>query len=184
VIALASAPAAALPVLYASDQLGANPIEALAHYTGEWTLRLLILTLAVTPLRWYLGWSWLAPQRRTLGLFSFFYACLHFSTYIGLDLFFDFSAIAEDVVERPYITVGFASFVMMLPLALTSTNAARRRLRRRWDQLHRLSYLVAIGGIIHFTWLVKADLREPLLYGLAVALLLGLRIRGAPRARK
>lgn len=177
-----------LPVLSlcwqaANDDLGANPIERITHETGRWTLRLLMLTLCVTPLRRLLGWSWLAPHRRTLGLFCFFYASLHLSTYAALDLGLDFSFLLEDVLERPYITVGFATFLLLLPLALTSTKASIKRLGRRWIELHRLIYLAAIGAIVHFLWLVKADLREPLIYAAIVALLLGYRVASSRRLR-
>lgn len=159
----------------ATDRLGANPVESITHATGAWTLRLLVATLAVTPLRRLFGWSALAPLRRSLGLLAFFYACLHVATYVSLDLGFDFGSLAEDVLERPYITVGFASFLGLALLAATSTRASQRRLGRRWVTLHRLVYAVALGGVVHFLWLVKADLREPLVYAGCVALLLGAR---------
>jgi sulfoxide reductase heme-binding subunit YedZ len=168
-------PAATVPVRFGLDRLGANPIEEITHLTGEWTLRLLVLTLAVTPARRLSGWSWLAPQRRTLGLLTFAYAVLHFATYLALDLFFDWSFLAEDIAERPYITVGFTGFVLLIPLALTSTRAAIRRLGRRWQRLHSLVYVAAAAGVIHFTWLVKADLLEPLVYAAIVAALFAIR---------
>lgn len=173
------APAAWLCWLALDDDLGANPIERVTHVTGDWTLRLLVLTLCVTPLRKFLGWSWIAAHRRTLGLFSFFYATLHLLTYVVLDLGLEFALLAEDVLERPYITVGFSSFLLLLPLALTSTRSAIKRLGRRWTQLHRLIYLAAVGGVVHFLWLVKADLREPLIYAAIVAALLGMRLATA-----
>jgi sulfoxide reductase heme-binding subunit YedZ len=145
--------------------------------TGEWTLRFLLLTLAVTPARRLLGWSQLARLRRTLGLTAFAYACLHLLTYLVLDHFFDWGAIAEDVLERRYVTAGFAAFLCLVPLAATSTDAMLRRLGRRWLALHRLVYLAAALGVIHFLWLVKADLREPLAYGALLAGLLGYRAR-------
>jgi len=168
-------PAIWLSWLFASDELGANPIEEITHITGEWTLRLLVLTLCVTPLRRLAGWSWLAPQRRTLGLVTFFYATLHLLTYAVLDLGLELQYVAEDILERPYITVGFSAFLLLLPLALTSTRASMKRLGRRWLRLHRLVYLAACLGVLHFFWLVKADLREPFFYAAIVALLLGWR---------
>ena len=160
-----------------SDQLGANPIETITRYTGDWTLRFLFITLAVTPLRNLSGWKWLMRLRRMLGLFAFFYAVLHFATYLVLDQFFAWEHIVDDIAERPYITVGFACFLLLIPLAITSTNAMVRRLGgRRWQLLHRSVYVIAIGGVVHFLWLVKADLREPLIYGAILAALLGYRL--------
>lgn len=160
-----------------SDQLGANPIEAITRFTGDWTLRFLLITLAVTPLRQLSGWGWLMRIRRMLGLYAFFYALLHFCTYLVLDQFFAWTHIIDDIAERPYITIGFASFVLLIPLAVTSTNAMMRRLGgRRWQQLHRSVYVIAIGGVTHFLWLVKADLLEPLIYALVLAALLGYRL--------
>lgn len=158
------------------DALGANPIEAITRASGDWTLRFLLITLAVTPLRRLSGLNWLLRLRRMLGLFAFFYASLHFTTYLWLDQFFDLQAIAKDVLKRPFITVGFAAFVLLIPLAATSTNAAIRRLGgRRWQALHRSVYAIAILGVVHYWWLVKADIREPLMYAAILALLLGLR---------
>lgn len=156
------------------DGLGANPVEAITHETGDWGLRLLLITLCVTPLRRLTGWHELVRVRRMLGLFAFFYVCLHFSTYLVLDAFFDVRYILEDITERTYITVGFTSFLLLIPLAVTSTDAMVRRLGgRRWRALHRLAYAVAIGGVLHFLWLVKADLREPLIYlGILLVLLI------------
>ena len=156
--------------------LGANPIETITHVTGDWTLRLLLATLAITPLRRLFGWRRLAPYRRTLGLLAFTYVSLHLLTYAALDLFFDWEAVLEDIVERPYITAGFTGFVCLLPLALTSTRGWIRRLGRRWVQLHRLIYAASLAGVVHFLWLVKADLREPLVYAAVLALLLGVRV--------
>lgn len=158
-------------------RLGANPVETITHRTGDWTLRMLLVTLAVTPMRRLTGWNALARLRRMLGLYAFFYACLHFLTYIWLDQFFDLGAVVEDVVKRPYITVGFTTFLLLLPLAATSTNAMARRLGgRRWRRLHRLAYVTAAGGILHFLWLVKADLREPAIYLAVFAILMTARI--------
>jgi methionine sulfoxide reductase heme-binding subunit len=156
--------------------LGVNPIEFITRFTGSWALIILIASLAVTPLRRITGWNELIKFRRMLGLFAFFYASLHFATYIGLDLFFDFSAIGKDILKRPYITVGFFAFVVMVPLAATSTAGMIRRLGKRWQQLHRLVYVAAIAGVIHFYWLVKADITRPAQYGAVLAVLLGFRL--------
>lgn len=177
------------------DGLGANPIETITHETGDWGLRFLLITLCVTPLRRITGWNELIRLRRMLGLFAFFYVCLHFSTYIVLDAFFDLDYILEDITDRTYITLGFTSFLLLIPLAITSTDAMVRRLGgRRWRLLHRLAYAAAMGGVLHFLWLVKVDIREPLIY-LGILLLLFLarvpavadrlaRIRGAGRDEK
>ena len=168
----------AIQLAYAAyiGDLGVNPIEFITRFTGSWALIILIASLAVTPLRRITGWNELIKFRRMLGLFAFFYASLHFATYIGLDLFFDFSAIGKDIIKRPYITVGFFAFVIMVPLAATSTAGMIRRLGKRWQQLHRLVYLAAIAGVIHFYWLVKADITRPAQYGAVLALLLGFRL--------
>ena len=170
-----------------NSDLGANPIETINRFTGDWVLRFLLVTLAVTPLRRLFGWNALLRYRRMLGLFAFFYVCLHFLSYAWLDQYFAIADIIKDVAKRPYITVGFACFLMLIPLAATSTNAMIRRLgARRWQALHRLVYLVGVGGIVHFLWLVKSDLREPLIYGAILAVLLGFRLwdraRRAPEA--
>lgn len=160
-----------------SGGLGANPVETITHETGTWALRLLLLTLAVTPLRRLTGWNLLVRYRRMLGLFAFFYACLHFSTYLWLDQYFNVAAIIDDIVERPYITLGFTGFLLLLPLALTSTNAMIRRLGgKRWRQLHRLVYVAACAAVLHYLWLVKADVRAPLVYMAVLGLLMFLRI--------
>jgi sulfoxide reductase heme-binding subunit YedZ len=164
--------------------LGANPIEAITHSTGSWTLRFLLITLSVTPLRRFTGWNWLLRLRRMLGLYAFFYAVLHFVTYIWLDQFFDLGAIAKDVVKRPFITLGFASFLLLLPLAATSTNAMVKRLgAKNWLALHRLVYAIAGGGVVHYWWLVKRDITQPAIYAAALALLLGLRLLFFARER-
>lgn len=169
--------------------LGANPIEFITHSTGTWTLTGLLVTLSVTPLRQLTGRADFIRYRRMLGLFSFFYACLHFVTYIWLDQFFDPAAIAKDVIKRPFITVGFTAFLLLIPLAVTSTHAMMHRLGRRWQQLHRLIYLIALLGVTHYLWLVKKDLTEPLIYGTVLALLLvvrlpwGVRLLQAARSR-
>ena len=182
-LALGVFPLAALIVGALDDGLGANPVEEITHTTGKWALRFLILTLAVTPARRLLGWSWLAPERRTFGLFAFGYACLHFATFLVLDLGLELGALLEEIIERPYVTAGFTALVLMAPLAATSTRASMKRLGARWVRLHRLVYLAAVAGVLHFAWLVKADLREPLVYGAIVATLLLLRIAGPLRAR-
>ena len=157
--------------------LGANPIEFITRNLGEWTLIFLMITLAVTPLRRLSGWQWLIKLRRMLGLFAFFYAALHFVTYIWLDQFFDLQDIVKDVIKRPFITVGFAAFLCLIPLAVTSTNAMVKRLGgKRWQSLHRLVYAIGILGVVHYWWLVKKDIREPLLHAAILSLLLGLRI--------
>ena len=176
-------PVTALAVRAARDGLGANPIEEITHETGLWALRFLLLCLMVTPLRRLTGWRALTLERRTLGLFAFFYATLHLSTYVVLDLGFEWSTLGEDILERPYITVGFATFLTLLALASTSTRAAARRLGRRWKQLHRRVSLAGIGAVVHFLWLVKSDLREPSIYAGVLAALLGIRLWWAWQAR-
>ncbi len=155
--------------------LGTNPVEEVAHRTGDWTLRLLLITLTVTPARGLLSWNFLLRLRRLLGLFAFFYACLHFLTYVWLDQFFWWDEIVKDIVKRPFITVGFAAFVLLIPLAVTSTNAMMKRLGRRWQPLHRLVYVSATLGVLHYLWLVKADVQRPLTYGALLVILLAYR---------
>lgn len=157
-------------------QLGANPIEKITHQTGDWTLILLLVTLAVTPLRRITGINELIAFRRMLGLFAFFYGTLHFFTYIWLDKFFDAHEIVKDVYKRPFITAGFTGFVLMIPLAITSTKGWIRRLGKKWVVLHRLIYASAIAGVVHYIWLVKKDVRKPLIYAAILALLLLWRI--------
>ncbi len=153
--------------------LTANPIEFITHATGDWTLRFLVITLAITPLRRFLGLPDLIRFRRMLGLYTFFYGCLHFTTYIWLDKFFDLAEMWKDVSKRPYITIGFLAFVLMIPLALTSTAGWIRRLGgRNWQLLHRAIYVTAIAGVIHYYWLVKSAVIRPLSYGAIVAVLL------------
>ncbi len=167
---------------YFHQDLGANPIEFITHATGDWTLRFLAITLAISPLRRLLGLPELIRFRRMLGLFAFFYGCLHFTTYLWLDKFFDFHEIVKDVAKRPFITAGFLGFISMAPLALTSTAGWIRRLGgRRWQMLHRLIYLTAIAGVVHYYWLVKSDVRKPVLYGAIVFVLLGERAVAAFR---
>jgi sulfoxide reductase heme-binding subunit YedZ len=155
--------------------LGANPIEAITRSTGWWTLFLLLVTLAVTPLRKLSGANWLLRLRRMLGLFAFFYALAHFTTFIWFDHWFDAGEIVKDVIKRPFVTVGFAAFVLLLPLAATSNNAMVRKLGRNWQRLHRLVYAIVVLGVLHFWWLVKRDLTEPLIFALVAVTLLALR---------
>lgn len=157
------------------DNLGANPIEEVIHQTGDWTLRFLLITLSLTPLRQLTGSGAWIQFRRMIGLYAFFYACLHLLSYVVLDQFFDWPAIIKDIIKHPYITLGFAAWLLLIPLAMTSTKGMMRRLGRRWKSLHRLVYLIGILGVIHFAWLVKADYREPIIYGLILCLLLGMR---------
>jgi sulfoxide reductase heme-binding subunit YedZ len=187
VIAAALAPLLRLGMGALTDGLGANPIEKVTHVTGTWTLRLLLASLSVTPARRLLGWRSLLPLRRTLGLLAFGYACLHLLTYVGLDQLFDWPLLLEDALERRYVSAGLAAFLCLVPMAATSTRAMMRRLGRRWKTLHRLGYLAALCGVVHYLWLVKADLRTPLVYAGILALLLGGRLwfyatrRSAPR---
>ena len=169
-----------------TDQLGANPIEEITHRTGDWTLRLLFITLAATPTRRLFGWSWPLRVRRMLGLFTFFYASLHFLTYFVLDQFFDWDEILKDIIKRPYITIGFSAYLLLVPLAVTSTNAMMRRLGKRWGQLHQLVYVIAVFGILHYLWLVKADYLQPLIHAAILLALLLVRVwyqRQAPTHR-
>jgi sulfoxide reductase heme-binding subunit YedZ len=171
------APVAWLAWAAIEGRLGANPISVITKETGTWTLRFVALTLAITPLRKMTGWNVLVRYRRMLGLFAFFYGTLHFVTYIWLDQFFDTASIAKDVIKRPFITVGFTAFVLMVPLALTSTTGSIRRLGgKRWQALHRLVYATAALGVVHYWWLVKADISRPLAYGVIVATLLATRV--------
>ncbi|MEW6415430.1 MAG: protein-methionine-sulfoxide reductase heme-binding subunit MsrQ [Pseudomonadota bacterium] len=171
-----------------TDGLGANPIEFITRSTGTWTLVSLLVTLAITPLRRLSGNAGLVRYRRMLGLFAFFYACLHGLTYFWLDQFFDVAAIARDILKRPFVTVGFAALVLLVPLALTSSRAMMRRLGRNWQRLHRLVYAIALLGVVHYLWLVKKDVTEPLVYGGVLAVLLALRlpwvVAGIERARR
>jgi sulfoxide reductase heme-binding subunit YedZ len=157
--------------------LGANPVEFATRTTGVLTLLFLLLSLAVTPLRKAAGLPWMIKFRRMLGLYGFFYGCLHLLTYVWFDKFFGVSAIVEDVLKRPFITVGMASFILLVPLAITSTQKMIKRVGgKRWNQLHRAAYVAAAGGVIHYYMLVKADTREPLMFAAALGLLLGYRV--------
>jgi len=155
--------------------LGVNAVEDIQDRFGNWGLRFILITLAVTPLRQLTGWNWLARYRRMLGLFTFFYVLLHFLTWLVLDQGLLLPAIAEDIVERPFITLGFAAFLLLTAMAITSTNGMRRRLGRRWQQLHYGAYLVGILGVWHYWWQVKLDVREPAVYAAILAALLGWR---------
>lgn len=160
-----------------TGNLGANPIEVITHSTGDWTLIFLLVTLSVTPLRKVTGQLWLIRFRRMFGLFAFFYVTLHFLTYVWLDKFFDLREMLADVAKRKFITIGFAGFMLLIPLAITSTSGWIRRLGgQRWNRLHQLIYLTAIAGVIHYYWLVKADVRQPLRYAAVLSLLLGYRL--------
>jgi len=160
------------------DGLGADPVAALEHRSGDWALRLLLATLAITPLRRLTGRAELVRFRRMLGMFAFFYACVHLTIYVVIDLGAYWSQLFADVVKRPYITVGFAAWLLLIPLAVTSTRGMMRRLGRHWQRLHRLVYLIGFLAVLHFLWLVKADHREPLLYLAIFGALMLLRVRG------
>ncbi|KAF0844025.1 sulfoxide reductase heme-binding subunit YedZ [Methylovorus glucosotrophus] len=181
---LALIPLARLLWLGMHDDLGANPIEFIERSTGTWALVILLVTLSFTPLRLLTGTAWPVQLRRMAGLFMFFYACLHITTYVWLDHWFDWQEIAKDIIKHPYVLVGFAAFVLSVPLALTSSNAMIKRLRQRWKTLHRLVYLVAIFAVLHFWWLVKKDITEPMLYALVLAALLAIRLVFSLRKRK
>ncbi len=175
VFLLALLPAATLMLGAVRNTLGAEPVESLLHGTGDWALRFLLITLAVTPLRHLTGWVDVVRFRRMLGLFAFFYASCHFGIYLILDQQLWWSGILQDIVKRPYITVGFSALLLMVPLAVTSTRGWMRRLGRRWKQLHRLVYVSAVGGVLHFLWLVKADVTEPAVYAAILGVLFLLR---------
>jgi methionine sulfoxide reductase heme-binding subunit len=159
-----------------NDNLTANPIEFIERSTGTWALIFVLITLSMTPIRLITGMTWQIPLRRMLGLFMFFYACLHFATYVWLDHWFDWSEITKHIIKHPYVLLGFSAFILALPLAITSTNGMMRRLGSRWKKLHYLAYFVAVLGVLHFWWLVKKDIREPLLYAIILTLLLCIRL--------
>jgi methionine sulfoxide reductase heme-binding subunit len=165
------------------QSLGPDPIKFTLHTIGKTALNFLMLTLMVTPVRYLTGWTHLLRIRRMLGLFAFFYALLHFLIYLGLDQEFNFSGLGEDIVKRPYITIGFLALLMLIPLAVTSTNKMMRRLGRRWQSLHRLVYVITILGVWHYYWQVKRDVTEPLIYAAILAVLLGYRAVRAWRKR-
>ena len=175
--ALALLPAALLITNALNDRLGADPVAALTHQTGEWALRLLLLGLAMSPLRMLLKAAWPIRFRRLIGLYAFFYASLHFAIYLFLDLGSGYwSQIGADILKRPFITVGFTAWLLLLPLALTSNRWMMQLLKKNWQRLHRLVYAIAVLAVLHFWWLVKSDIREPMLYALVLTLLLAIRI--------
>jgi len=159
-----------------TGRLGANPVEEIMDRLGNWSLRFIMITLAVTPVRRLMGWNWLQRFRRMFGLFTFFYVLMHFLTWLILDQGLLLSAIFEDLTKRPFITIGFAGLMFLTSLALTSTNAARRRMGRRWQEMHNLVYLIGIIGVWHYWWQVKLDTTEPLVYAVILVILLGSRL--------
>lgn len=184
IFVLCLVPLARLVIGAPLDLLGVNPVETIRRSTGTWTLAFVLATLSVTPLRRFTGWHWLARLRRMLGLYAFFYAVLHLISYVWLEQFFDIAAIIKDIVKRPFITIGFAAFAMMVPLAVTSTDAMVRRMGgRNWMALHKLVHVLAICGVIHYWWLVKRDITQPAIYALVLLLLLGYRVVAALRKR-
>jgi sulfoxide reductase heme-binding subunit YedZ len=176
-------PAVILLVRGLTDDLGANPIEKITHWTGLAALNILIVTLAITPLRRITHYNDLIKLRRPIGLFAFFYVVMHLLTYVVLDLFFDFSVVADDILERPYITVGFAAFLLLIPLALTSTRGWIRRLGKKWAMLHALIYVATALGVVHYLWKEKADTRDPSIFGFILIVLLLARLVIAVRKR-
>jgi sulfoxide reductase heme-binding subunit YedZ len=177
VFAMCLVPLAALALRAVEGDLGPNPIETVTRTLGDWALRFLLIALAVTPVRLITGWNGIARLRRMLGLIAFFYVCLHMLSYIGLDWFFDFGAIWDDIVKRVYITIGMATFLMLLPLAITSTDAMVRRIgARNWRRLHRLAYVAAVAAVIHYTLMIKAGYAQPVLHAAILAVLLAIRV--------
>jgi sulfoxide reductase heme-binding subunit YedZ len=158
------------------DQLGADPIAAITHQTGDWTLRFLLLSLAMTPLRLLIKKSWPIRFRRMIGLYAFFYASLHFAVYLFLDLGSYWSQIGADIIKRPFITVGFAAWLLLIPLAITSNQWMMRKLKKNWIKLHKVVYVIGILGVVHYYWLVKSDIREPLMYAAILLTLFGIRL--------
>jgi sulfoxide reductase heme-binding subunit YedZ len=182
VFALCLVPLALLGWKAYQQDLSANPIEYITHWTGDWTLRFIVITLTITPLRKLLRVPSLVKFRRMVGLFAFFYGCLHLTTYLWLDKFFAWGEIVKDIGKRPFITAGFAAFIVLTPLAITSTAGWIRRLGgKRWQMLHRLIYFSAVAGVVHYYWLVKSDIRKPVFYGALVAIVLGYRAAVALR---
>lgn len=178
-------PVGALVLRALHGELGANPISQVLNQLGLVALIFLVAALTCTPLKTLFGWTWPLRLRRMLGLYGFSYAALHVSTYVGIDQFFDWSAISADILKRPFIFVGFATFVLLIPLAITSTAASVKRLGyARWKQLHRLAYVAPLLGVLHFTWRVKKDVSEPLTYALIVGVLLLVRVVAAMQARR
>lgn len=184
IFAAALIPAAYLAYHAFTGDLTANPIDYITDFTGVTALTFLVITLTVTPMRRLTGRNELIRLRRMFGLFAFFYGCLHVLTWFVLDWFFDFASMASDVVDRPFITMGMTTFLLLIPLALTSTAGMIRRLGRRWSQLHRLAYVAAVTAVIHFWWVVKADFRDPRLFALALSVLFGFRAWWALRTRR
>lgn len=183
VFILALIPLLRLLWLASANGLGANPVEFVIRSLGTWTLVMLLMTLAMTPLRLLANVSWPIQIRRMLGLFTFFYACLHLLAYAGLDQWFDWIAISKDIVKHPYVLVGFSAFLLLIPLAITSSNAMIKRLGYHWKTLHRAIYLIGVLAVVHYWWLVKKDIREPLLYAMVLVFLLGIRIAHQKRSR-
>ena len=183
-ILLGMLPLARLIAGFPLGWLGVNPIEFITRSTGTWTITGIAITLSITPLRKLLNWPWLIRLRRTAGLLTFFYACLHFTTYIWFDRFFDVQDIIKDIIKRPFITVGFAAFVLLIPLAATSKNSIIKKLGAKlWQRIHYLIYLIAILAVIHYWWLVKKDLTQPIIYAGVFAVLLGIRVWWKFRAK-
>jgi sulfoxide reductase heme-binding subunit YedZ len=182
-ILLAALPALLLALRFGLEGLGANPIEDVTHLTGEWGLRLILISLAVSPARRLFGWRWVAPLRRSFGLAGFGYACVHLTTWAFFDLGLDRKAIFEDLTERPYVMAGMAAFSLLLPLAITSTRGWMRRLGKRWMRLHRLVYAAAVLAVLHHFWLIKADYRPAIVHALILATLLGARLTWRFRGR-
>ncbi|MBI3941366.1 MAG: sulfoxide reductase heme-binding subunit YedZ [Acidobacteria bacterium] len=185
VFMLCLAPLATLAWRGLQDKLGANPVENITHFTGDWTLTLLLVTLAITPARKLLKQPVLIRFRRMVGLFAFFYGCLHFTTYLWLDKFFDLPEMLKDIAIRRFITIGFAGFVLLIPLAVTSTAGWVQRLGGKyWQRLHRLVYLSATAGVVHYYWLVKSDITKPVRYGVILAVLIGYRAAVSVKKRR
>ena len=172
-----------LVVLAMTDGLGANPVEFIIRSLGTWTLVMLMATLAVTPVNILTGVNRVVQFRRMLGLFTFFYACLHFFSYAGLDLWFEWAAISKDITKHPYVLIGFSAFLMLIPLAMTSNKRMIMKLGRRWKTLHRSVYLIAILGVVHYWWLVKKDITEPAIYGAVLLLLFTIRLLNSPHRK-
>lgn len=181
---LALLPLARLCWLGMNNDLGANPVEFVIRSTGTWALSFLLVTLAITPLRRITGAGWLVGLRRMLGLYAFFYACLHMLSYVWIDQWFDWPEIMKDIAKRPFITVGMATFLGLIPLAATSTNAMMRRLGKHWTALHQLTYLLAMTGVLHYYWLVKKDVTQPLIYVAVLAVLLAMRLMVKVRSQR
>jgi methionine sulfoxide reductase heme-binding subunit len=167
-----------------NDQLGANPVEFIERSTGYWALCLLMLTLSITPIRHITGLTWIVQSRRMLGLFMFFYTCMHILTYVWLDYSFVWADIYLDIIQHPYVLVGFSAFCFTIALAITSNNLAMRKMRGHWKSLHKIVYLIAILGVIHFWWLVKKDITEPLIFALVLFALLSFRLYQRKKSKR